>query len=58
MTRKSLPHQKGFEGYFKKANGFAFLKTQALKEKSLCTHERFWVKRNPSSFCCEESPIK
>jgi len=36
-----------FEGYFKKANCFAFLKTQALEE-SECLWHHDGGKRNPS----------
>ncbi|MEI8343484.1 MAG: hypothetical protein WCF93_00875, partial [Candidatus Moraniibacteriota bacterium] len=32
--------QEGFEGYFKKANDFAFLKTQAPEESFLCVLTR------------------
>ena len=37
MPFELFAEKQGFEGYFKKANCFAFLKTQALEEKfSLC----------------------
>jgi hypothetical protein len=36
----SIENDEGFEGYFKNANDFAFLKTQALKENFLCVLAR------------------